>query len=290
MRNSLDMAPAHTRTIKARRLGLYLTRLRESYGLDIRAVAERINVSHMTVRRVEQGLHQTDLVILEKLFDTYEVAFERRQELLELAAEAFRSGWWIEYGDVLHGLFAVMEDEATQILSYQSQVIPGLLQTDAYARALFQAALGEPDTWEIKDVEKRVRARRERRSVLERMDPPRLHAVLAEGALRQQVGGRNVMREQLEHLAEMSTRSNVTLQVLPYRAGAHAGLSGSFSIFEFPHPDDSDVVHSEDLSGSSYSETRGAVARFRLAWGSVTDAALAPSESAGMIAALASER
>jgi len=273
--------------MKARRLGAILKATREHFGLDLAQVAADIDVNSSTVSRIERGLHQSDHETMRALFDRYHLTFDQQRELLDLAAEAFRSGWWLEYGDVLHDVFAVMEDEAQRILSYQSQVIPGLLQTDAYARALFETLLAEPDAWEIGDVEKRVRARRERRGILDRSNPPHLHAVLAEGALRQQVGGRNIMRAQLEHLTEMGGRPNVTLQVLPYSAGAHAGLSGPFVVFEFEHADDPDVVHSEDLSGSAYSESKGAVARFRLAWGGVTDAALTPSESAEFIAALA---
>lgn len=276
--------------MRARRLGRYLAELREHYGLEIAQVARDIDTSHMTIRRVEQGLHQTDLAILEKLFDRYHVDYERRMELLDLAASAFRSGWWLEYGDVLHDVFAVMEDEASRILSFQSQVVPGLLQTDAYARALFESGLAAPDTWEAQNVEKRVRARRERRAILDRENPPQLHAVLGEAAVRQQVGGLDVMGGQLSHLAEMATRDNVALQVLPFTAGEHAGLGGSFIVFEFAHPDDPDVVHSENLSGSAYSESESALARFRLAWGSVVDAALAPDESAALLAALVPER
>jgi transcriptional regulator with XRE-family HTH domain len=268
---------------------MYLTELRERYGLDIAQVAEDIGASHMTIRRVEKGLHQADLAILEKLFDRYQLAYERRMELLDLAASAFRSGWWLEYGDVLHGVFAVMEDEAARILSFQSQVMPGLLQTNAYARALFESGLAAPDTWEAQNVEKRVRARSARRAILDRENPPQLHAVLGEAAIRQQVGGPEVMGRQLSHLAEMADHDNVVIQVLPFAAGAHAGLGGSFIVFEFEHEDDPDVVHSENLSGSAYSESESALTRFRLAWGSVVDAALPPDESAALIAALVPE-
>jgi transcriptional regulator with XRE-family HTH domain len=289
MPNSMAMATAHTRTVKARRLGRYLVELRKSYGLNIAEVARDIEVSHMTVRRVEQGLHQTDLAILEKLFDRYQVAYERRMELLDLAAEAFRSGWWLEYDDILHDLFAVMEDEAAVIRSFQAQVVPGILQIDAYARALFEAGLAMPDTLEPQDVEKRVRARRERRAILDRPAPPRVHTIVAEAVLRQQVGGPEVMRAQIRHLAEMAERDSVMVQVLPFDSGAHAGLGGSFIIFEFEHSDDPDVVHSENLSGSVYSESPPAVARFRLAWGDIERAALAPDDSVAMLAALISE-
>jgi transcriptional regulator with XRE-family HTH domain len=286
------MAQAHTRTVKARRLGAYLRRMREDYGLQTQDVARRLEVSHMTVRRIEQGLSKTDLDTLDRLFDVYDVAFERRKELANLAAEAFRSGWWIEYGDVLHGVFAVLEDEASKIRSFQSQLVPGILQIDAYARAVFQAAISDADgrIWQKDTVEKQVLARRTRRAILDRPDPPELHVVMSEAVLHQEIGGPEAMAEQLAHIARIGQRENVTVQVLPYRAGAHAGLEGPFILFEFEHPDDPDVVHTENLSGSAYSETPGAVKRFRLAWGSVVDAALPSQESVAMIAALATAR
>jgi transcriptional regulator with XRE-family HTH domain len=273
--------------MKARRLGAILKTTREHFGLDLAQVAADIDVNASTVSRIERGLHQSDHETMQALFNRYHLTFDQQRELLDLAAEAFRSGWWLEYGDVLHDVFAVMEDEAHRILSFQSQVVPGLLQTDAYARALFADGLAAPDPWETDDLERRVRARRERRAILDRMNPPQLHAVLGETAIRQQVGGADVMRVQLRRLVEIGGRENVTLQVLPYKAGAHAGMGGPFIIFEFEHPDDPDVVHTENLSGSAYSESRSAVERFRLAWGNVTDAALPPGESADMIAALA---
>lgn len=283
------MSRAHTRTVKARRLGRYLTHMREEYGLEIRDVAERLDVSHMTVRRIEHGLSKADVDILEKLFDVYDVAFDRRKELANLAGEAFRSGWWTEYGRVLHDIFAVLEDEAGVIRSFQSQLVPGILQIDAYSRAVFETGIDDADgrIWQQDTVEKRVLARRTRRAILDRDDPPDLHVVMTEAAVRQEVGGPDTMTGQLAHIARIGLRRNVTIQVLPYSAGAHAGLVGPFVIFEFEHPDDPDVVHTENLSGSAYSETAGAVDRFRIAWGSVAEAALPSKESVAMIAALA---
>jgi transcriptional regulator with XRE-family HTH domain len=284
------MPPAHSPTIRARRLGRELRKLRESFGLELGEVAQRTAVSYQTLRRIEKGLHQTDISNLERLFEEYHVDFEKREELLELAANAFKRGWWLEYSDVLDDLFAALEDEADWILSYQSQVVPGLLQTDAYARALFQTGVASPSAIEAENVEKRVRARRERRAILERPDPPHLHAVLSEAVLRQEVGGGEVMARQLTYLAEMATRDTVTLQVLPYSAGAHAGMTSPFVIFEFADEADPDIAHTENLSGSAYSESQSSLARFRVAWGSVTDAALTPDESVAMLAALVSER
>lgn len=284
------MARGHTPTIKARILGMRLKAIREQYGLDIAQVAADIDVNASTISRIEKGLHRSDQETMRALFDRYHLTFEHERELLDLAAEAFMSGWWLDYRDVLHGFFAVLEDEARRILSYQSQLVPGLLQTDAYARALFSAGPSATDPRDTEDVEKRIRARQARRAILERIDPPQLHAVMSESVLRQQIGGTDTMRAQLAHLAQMGRRENVTMQVLPYSAGATAGLEGPFIIFEFDYPDCPAVAHTENLSGSVYSESVAAVERFRLAWGSVVDAALPPKESAVLIEALATER
>lgn len=281
------MARAHSPTRRARRLGLELRKMRELYGLEIAQVAAETEIHQRTLYRIERGEHQADPANLRKLLNRYRVDFEKQAELLALADSAFRRGWWLDYADVLDDLFAVLEDEADWILSYQCQVVPGLLQVDAYARALFKGGLTTATATETDAIEKRVRARRERRGILERPDPPHLHAVLSETVLRQEVGGGEVMCRQLEHLAYMATRDAVTLQVLPFSAGAHTGMTGSFAIFEFADPADPDIAHTENLSGSAYSESEGALARFRMAWGGIADAALAPDESVAMIAALA---
>lgn len=294
MRNSLPMAQAHSPTIRARRLGKRLHDLRDTHQLDVKTVAARLRVSHMTIRRLEHGLTKADLGVLQELLDLYGVTTTERLELIHLAENAFRRGWWLEYGDVLDDTFVLLEDEASEIFTWQSLLVPGLLQIDAYARALFEVwpRVGPATSLEhtTAEVERRVKARRSRRDILDRPGGPRLHAVLGEAALRQEVGDAETMRDQLAYMVKMASREDITLQVLPYSAGAHPGLSGPFSIFEFEHSEDPAVAHTENLSGSAYPESAEALNRFRLTWGSVTDAALPPQESASMIEALIAPR
>lgn len=280
------MTAPHSSTVRAKRLGFYLRGLREEHHLSAATVAARIGKHRSTIHRLEAGQTKPDTDLIVELLGVYGVDEAHTLALLDLAENAWRRGWWQEYGDVLDDTFACLEDEANLILSWQVQLVPGLLQTEDYARALFSAGSPQPGHDEI---EQRVDARVRRRKLLRRTPAPHLHAILGETALRQEVGGPEVMSAQLHHLLEMGERDNVTIQALPFTAGAHLGMSGPFSIFEFEHPDDLAVAHTENLSGSAYSESASALVRFRLAWGDVVDAALPSDQSADLIAALATE-
>jgi transcriptional regulator with XRE-family HTH domain len=273
------MAQAHSPTIRARRLGSYLQQLRDEHGLSFAAVAARIDVHHTTVRRIEKGLHKTDIAVITELLDIYGVDHARRLELLDLADNAFRRGWWLEYPE-LDGMFLAFEDEASLIRNWQTSLVPGLLQTEGYARALIATAVPPLPSDEV---EKRVRGRLERQDLLSRENGPQLHAILSEAVLRQQVGGPEVMRDQLDHFLKAGERDNVTVQVLPFGSGANVGLCGSFALLGFAHPSDPDVAYTENLSGSVYPESEAALTRFRMAWGDVADDALSPDESAAYI-------
>lgn len=287
MPNLLAMTAPHSPTVRARRLGSYLQQLREKHGLSAATVGARIGKHQSTVLRIEQAKTKPDAEIIERLLGVYGVDEAPKLALLKLAEDAWARGWWQEYGDVLEDTFACLEDEASGIYSWQPQLIPGLLQTEDYALALTSAGSSAPPREEI---EQRVDARARRRKVLRRDPRPHLHAVLGETALRQAVGGAEVMRDQLRYLREAGERENVTVQVLPFAGGAHPGMSGPFVIFEFEHEDDPAVAYTENLSGSAYLESETALARFRLAWGDVLNVALSPDESADMISALIDER
>lgn len=280
------MTAPHSSTVRAKRLGFYLRGLREEHHLSAATVAARIDRHRATIHRIENGQTKPDPELIVELLGVYGVDEAHKLALLDLAENAWRRGWWQEYGDVLDDTFACLEDEANLIESWQDQLVPGLLQTEDYARTLFSVGSPRPSADEI---EQRVDARTRRRKLLRRTPAPHLHAVLSEAALRQEVGGPEIMCAQLHHLLEMGQRDNVTIQALPFAAGAHLGMSGPFSIFEFEHEDDPAVAHTENLSGSAYSESESALARFRLAWGDIVDAALPPDQSAGLIAALATE-
>jgi hypothetical protein len=174
-----------------------------------------------------------------------------RAGLLTLAREANTPGWWQGYSDILpHWVepYFGLEAAASFIRTYELQFVPGLLQTDGYARAVIR--LGNAGNEE--EVARRTEARMSRQEILKREDPPRMWAVVDEAALRRPIGGRAVMKEQIRHLTEMSEHPEVTLQVLPFSAGGHPALGGPFTILRFAEPDLRDVVYIEQLTSALY--------------------------------------
>jgi transcriptional regulator with XRE-family HTH domain len=278
------MAQAHSATVRARRLGRELHELRDEVGLSFADVATRLNCHHTKIRRIEKADVKAETEDIEALLDIYGVPTDRRLALVNLAENAWRRGWWLNFNDVLTGDYVSLEDESALIRSWQTLLIPGLLQTDDYARALISTAVPKPGPEEI---EQRVEARQKRRKLLDRKNAPHLHAILGEAALRQEVGGPDVLRDQLNHLLKVAGQDNVEIQVAPFAAGAHPGLEGPFVVLGFEHEKDPDVAYAEHLGGNFYGESEEALARFRLAWGDVSGAALPPNASADFIAALA---
>jgi hypothetical protein len=178
---------------------------------------------------------------------------EERAALLNLAREANTPGWWHAYSDVLPAWlepYVGLEAAASVIRTYQIQLVPGLLQTEAYARALIRQ--GSAATEE--EIGRRGELRASRQEILRRPDAPQLWAVVDEGALRRPVGSREVVRGQLRYLAEMADHPAVTLQVLPFSTGAHPAMGGPFTILRFAEPDLADVVYIEQLTSALYLE------------------------------------
>jgi transcriptional regulator with XRE-family HTH domain len=278
------MAQQHSATVRARRLGLALQELRENRGLSFADVAVRLHCHHTKVRRIEKAAVKAEIADIKALLSIYGVEDPRRLELLDWAENAWQRGWWDAYPDVLTGPFPALENDSNLVRSWQAQLIPGMVQTEEYARALISTAVPRPDPDEV---HRRVQARLARSALLGRDRAPHFQAILGEAVLRQQVGGDDVMRDQLAHLLKVGQRDNVTIQVLPFTAGAHAGMGGPFIVLSFEHEADPDVAYIENLGGDLYVESEEALARFRLAWGDVADVALPPNESADLIAALA---
>lgn len=183
------------------------------------------------------------------------------------------------------GGYVSLEDEASEIRTYHVQLIPGLLQTEDYARAIISA--GVPD--DPDEVNKRLHARMARKTLLSRPDAPRLQAVLAESALRQLIGGPQVMRDQLTELNRVAQRPNVEVRALPYTVGAHAGAEGSFVILGYADPLDPDIGYSEGIYGNVYIEGAEHVARCNAAFDVIWDAALGEEHSSALITAIATD-
>jgi transcriptional regulator with XRE-family HTH domain len=249
-------------TVRRMLVGAELRRLRTAKGLSREQAGKAIRASEWKIHRLENGqvsFKERDIVDLLRLYgvtDADEVA-----AFVVLAREANTPGWWQRYGDVLPQWFRTyvdLESAASLIRTYEGQLVPGLLQTDDYIRAVVHDASLEPS----EDVGRRVRLRMARQTVLTRERPPRLWAVVDEAALRRPVGGREVMRGQLERLIAATKLPNVTLQILPFAGGAHPAMVGAFSILRFADRELPDVVYLEHLTNAVYLDKREEVERY----------------------------
>ena len=274
-------------TIRSRRLGRALQQLRVDAGLDREEVARELECSVRTLERTEKGSTVPSVPDFESMLALYGgTTPDQAAVLRELRKNAKRRGWWAAFGDVLDGTYVGFEDEAQTIRSFQAQVIPGLLQTEEYSRAILDAV--RPDDPEGNEV--RVRARMARKPLLRRADPPApdLYVVLDEAALRRQVGSPAIMRAQLSELWSASQKPNIRIQIVPFTAGAHAGAQGSFVILSFG-PYDPDVIYVEGRAGDLYPESAKAINTFNLDWERLLKVSLSPQESAEMLADMTKE-
>ncbi len=249
--------PAGGPTVLRRLLGAQLRRLRERQGITREEAGYAIRASGSKMSRLELGRVGFKERDVADLLTLYGVTDEReRESLLELARDANTPGWWHRYGDVLPGWFETyvgLEEAAALIRTYEVQFIPGLLQTEEYARAVISLGNSAAPPEEI---EQRVSLRITRQKLLTRGDGPRLWAVVDEAALRRPIGGREVMRGQIERLIEVSKLPGVILQVLPFRVGGHTAEAGAFTILRFPESDLPDVVYVEQLTSALYLDRR----------------------------------
>jgi len=272
-------------TVRRRRLGSELRRLRESQSIKLEEVAERLGLAPSTLSRIETGKAPTRTAYLTSMLEMYGVDDPgQRQVLLEMAREGHRKGWWAVWDGVLptgFGIYVGLEAEAASLRVYEAQVVHGLLQTEKYARAVMSTVRRRqtPD-----EIDRLVKLRMQRQEVLRRAGPLELWIILDESVLRRMVGPSPVMREQLEHLYEASQWPNITLQVLTFGSGLHPGLGGPFAIIEFPERFDPDVVYTEGVTGQAYIEERDREVRARSeAFDLLRASALPPADSALLI-------
>ncbi|MFE9253890.1 helix-turn-helix domain-containing protein [Streptomyces sp. NPDC006879] len=247
-------------------LGSQLRRLRESRGITREAAGYSIRASESKISRLELGRVSFKARDVEDLLTLYGVTDgAERASLLALVREANVAGWWHSFGDVLPGWFQTyigLEGAASLIRIYEVQFVHGLLQTEAYAHAVVTRGMpGAPAA----EIDRRVALRLERQKILVSETSPVFHAVLDEAALRRPYGDRAVMRGQLEHLIEISERPNVTLQVMPFSFGGHAGESGAFTLLRFPESDLQDLVYLEQLTSALYLDKAEEVAQYERA-------------------------
>jgi transcriptional regulator with XRE-family HTH domain len=273
-------------TILRRRLGSELRQLRQAAGKTIEQVAGALGYSESKVSRIETGLVSATTADVRAMLELYDTNDQRRQLLVQIAREARQKGWWQSFGDAPAVPLTGLEVEASSIRSYEALLIPGLLQTEEYAARVINALLPE---WPEAMIESLIELRIGRQSLLTGEDPPAFWTVIDEAALRRPVGGADAMRAQLTYLAEAAELSCVTLQVLPFGAGEHAGMNGQFTIFGFPDPADHDVVYLEHNANDLYVEEPGEVERYSLLFKKVHAAAREPSESLRFLAKLRRE-
>jgi Domain of unknown function (DUF5753)/Helix-turn-helix domain len=277
---------AYRPTVRGRRLARELRRLREDQKLTLQEVADRLGWSRATVSRLETGQTRPRHGDVADLLDLYGVASPDRDALITLARETRQRGWWTGYADVFTGSYVALEDGASHIRSWDPQLVHGLLQTEAYSRAVISAGRMIADKEEI---DRRVAARKVRQGLLDKPDAPRLHMILDEGALRRQIGGAEAMADQLRALVVAAERPNVTIQVLSYEMGANAGLDGRFTLLSYPDPDDPDIAYVEGTMGNVYVESTEEIGQHVERFRRIRTAALSPEESIELISHVAKE-
>ncbi|MFD9255351.1 helix-turn-helix domain-containing protein [Streptomyces bottropensis] len=275
-------------TVRRRRLGQELRRLRELKGMTAEEVAERLLVSQSKISRLENGRRSISQRDVRDLCGVYEVEDQRVVDsLMQMAKDSRQQGWWHAFGDVPYSVYIGLETDAASLRVYDPQVVPGLLQTRPYAEALIAGAL--PETTPA-DIDKRVQVRLRRQERISAPESPlRLWTVLDESALRRVVGNRSLVREQLEHLVEQSQLPHVTVQVIPFDMGAHPGLNGQYAILEFPDASDSSVVYIEGVTSDLYLEKPADVQKYSVMYEHLRAQALNVDQSRQLIADIAKD-
>ena len=274
-------------TIARWQLAGQLKTLRERAKVTHLEIAEVLGCSDSKIYKIESGdvgVGRADLLVM---FDHYGVTDERvRETLLALQKQGRERGWWAKFGQLpnTYSMYIGLESAATEIKNFQLAVVPGLLQTEDYARSLIRAQRVNDTADEI---ERRVRVRIARQDCLTEDPALQLWTILDEGAVRRQIGGKAIMKAQLEHLIDRSHQPNVTIQVLPFTEGSHPGTLGSMAILEFPEDVHSPVAYIETYAGDVYLEKDDDLRRVTLTYTHMHSAALSPTRSIELIAALA---
>jgi transcriptional regulator with XRE-family HTH domain len=274
------MVRSHSPTVRRRRLAAELRRLRDRAQLTIEDVAEKLACSSSKISRIETGHVGVSPKDARELLRLYGVPDDQLEALVQLAKEARKRGWWHAYNEVFTGAFVGLESEASSLRAFQALLVPGQLQTEDYMRAVIRAA--RPDAPQA-DLEKRVKARLARQQLLTDADPPKYWAIIDEAVLWRTVGSEKVMQTQLKRLANRAVLPHVTIQVVPFSAGAHAGMEGPFLILSFPDQTDPDVVYVDNTTTGVYLEEPAETLRYTLMFDHLRAAALSPDETLARI-------
>lgn len=274
------MARGPSPTVRRRRLAAELRRLRETAELTIDEVGEKLECSASKISRIETGHVGVTPRDVRDMLEVYGIEDDEREALVQLAREARKKGWWHAYNEVFTGAFVGLESDASFLHTHQGLLVPGLLQTEGYMRSVIRAI--RPDASEA-EVERRVAARITRQKLLTDANPPQYWAVIDEAVLYRSVGGPQVMRAQLARLVELAALPHVTVQVVPFDAGAHAGMESPFLILGFPEQADPDVVYVEYTTTGVYLEQPSDVHRYTLMFDHLRAAALKPDDTLVMV-------
>jgi transcriptional regulator with XRE-family HTH domain len=272
-----------TPTVRLRRLAAELRRLRSAASLSREDTSEQTGINSATLCRIETARARPQMRTLIALLNLYHVDQAQRDYLIALCREASTQGWLRPYHADLreeYTAYISFENDAQSIRNYESLFVPGLLQTEDYARAVIRGVLPMASKQEIED---RVQARMERQQVLTRDDPLRLWAIIDEAALHRVVGSENILHAQLQHMAETAVAPHVTLQVIPFSQGAHAGMPGSFVLMDFADPLDTDLVYIDSLAGDLFLESDADIRRYTMIFDNLRAVALSPDHSVSFV-------
>ncbi|SDD88409.1 helix-turn-helix domain-containing protein [Actinokineospora iranica] len=283
-------------TLPRRQLGRFLRGLRNEARMGVRTAAVELEWSETKMWRIENGLTSLRGLDVQAMCALYGAPAETTEALMALARETKAKGWWVSYGDVLpegFDLYIGLEEAAEYLCGYWSELVPGLLQTERYARILIQTDNPGVDPAEI---ERRVQVRMARQTLLfRRFRPLVLHIALNEAVLRRPVGGPEVMAEQLRRLVELGQLPNVSVRVVPYAAGFHYGvLAGPFVKLDFPtngngQPLEPSIIYIDNFAGALFLEKPHEIRRYATAFTNIWDSVLDETESMNCIATVARE-
>lgn len=281
----MPVRPYRSPTVRHKRLTAELRRLRSESGLTRDEVAARLDWHPTKITRIETGQWtRLNLRDVRDLLDIYGLTDDgQREALFQLARESRQKGWWHSYGDVLpseYAHFIGLEAEAASLRTYQQVLVPGLLQAEDYARAVIRAFRPHDSA---EDIDRRVAVRHQRQRRVTEERSLHFSAILGEGVIHQHVGDREVTAAQLRFLAEANGLPNVMIQVLPYAAGAHGAMVGSFEILGFPDPIDPDVVYLENMSSALFLEEPSDISRYVQVFDYLRATALSPQATSDML-------
>ncbi|GAA4234688.1 helix-turn-helix transcriptional regulator [Actinomadura meridiana] len=279
----------HIPTVASARLARELRAQRERTGFNQEIVAEEMGWAESKLYRIENDKSRVLQRDVKRLLKMYGVDGEEADALVELARLARQPDWWHQYSGAIPKwlqVYVVLEASASHVFGYESEFVPGIIQTDEYARAIMSTA-PYPDTED--DVDGMIAVRATRQARLHEEPTLEVWFVLNEAAIRRVVGGPEVMRRQIEHLIKVAQLRNVTLQVLPFEAGEHCAMHGMFYLLRFPEHDDPDKVYLEQQIGGIYTQKPDEVDRYTLMYDHLRARALSPRQTIEMFRAVAAE-